>query len=60
MLLAAYRDQLARFRQDEEDATALLGVGDSSRNEQFDVSELAAWTTVASIILNLDETLTKG
>lgn len=60
VLLTAYREQLARFRQQEDDAAALLGVGESPRNEQFDVSELAAWTTVASIILNLDETLTKG
>jgi hypothetical protein len=26
----------------------------------LDVAELAAWTTVGSVILNLDETLTKG
>ena len=26
---------------------------------QLDVAELAAWTTVASVILNLDETITK-
>ena len=26
----------------------------------LEVSELAAWTTIASIILNLDETITKA
>jgi hypothetical protein len=38
----------------------LLGVGEASRDDQLDAAELAAWTMVASVILNLDETLTKG
>ena len=29
-------------------------------DEKLDQAELAAWTTVASVILNLDETVTKG
>ena len=53
-------DQLARFRRDKSAAEKLLSVGESPRNEALDVSELAAWTTIASVILNLDETLTRG
>jgi hypothetical protein len=53
-------DQLARFRRDKSAAEKLLSVGESPRNEALDASELAAWTTVASVILNLDETLTRG
>jgi hypothetical protein len=34
-------------------------VGESARDKRLDASELAAWTTVASVILNLDETITK-
>ena len=34
-------------------------VGESPRDERLDAAELAAWTTVASMILNLDETITK-
>ncbi len=34
--------------------------GLSKRNEKLDAVETAAWTTVASVILNLDETVTKG
>jgi len=52
--------QLAVYRQDREAALKLLSVGESPRNEKLDAAELAAWTTIASVILNLDETLTKG
>ena len=34
-------------------------VGESPRDERLDAAELAAWTTVATAILNLDETITK-
>jgi hypothetical protein len=37
----------------------LLSVGDSKRNESLESAVLAAWTTVASMILTLDETITK-
>ena len=40
-------------------AVKLLGVGESPRDRRLDPAELAAWTTVASVILNLDETITK-
>jgi len=48
------------YRQNTEAAIRLLGVGEASRDDQLDAAELAAWTMVASAILNLDETLTKG
>ncbi|MFL6280725.1 MAG: DUF1553 domain-containing protein [Vicinamibacterales bacterium] len=47
------------YRQDPRGALKLLGVGESRRNPRLDVSELAAYTTVASVIFNLDETITK-
>jgi hypothetical protein len=52
--------QMAVYRNDREAATKLLSVGESPRNDKLDLAELAAWTTVASVILNLDETVTKG
>src|SRR5262249_18245378 len=52
--------QIAVYRSDRDAATKLLSVGESPRNEKLDLAELAAWTTVASVILNLDETVTKG
>ena len=51
--------RLADFRKDRRSAVKLLGVGESPRDTRLDPSELAAWTTVASVILNLDETITK-
>jgi hypothetical protein len=51
--------QLAHYRREREAAAKLVRVGESELNPKLDVSELAAWTTVASAILNLDETITK-
>ncbi len=47
------------YRQDRQAALKLLSVGESPRNRKLDVAELAAYTTVASVIFNLDETITK-
>ena len=44
---------------DPDAAQKLLAVGEAPRNEKLDPAELAAWTMVASMILNLDETVTK-
>jgi hypothetical protein len=49
----------AGFGRDRQAAVNLISVGESARNKSLDASELAAWTTVASVILNLDETITK-
>ncbi|HWC76947.1 MAG TPA: DUF1553 domain-containing protein, partial [Blastocatellia bacterium] len=58
-LQSLLRQQLVHYRRDREAALKLLGVGESKWNEKIDASELAAWTMVASSILNLDETITK-
>jgi hypothetical protein len=59
-----YERELARFRDDPAQARALVeGTGDGWRSHGLnrpDESELAAWFFVASAILNLDETITKG
>ena len=51
-------DQLARFHKDAKAADNLLGVGESKRDTSLDKNELAAWTLLASTVLNLDETIT--
>jgi hypothetical protein len=51
--------ELAHYRRDRDAAAQLLKVGESPYSSKWDASELAAWTTVASTILNLDETITK-
>jgi len=58
-LTAALDEQLREFRGDPEAATRLLSIGQSSVAQHLDPVELAAYTTVCSIILNLDETITR-
>jgi hypothetical protein len=51
---------LAHYRQDRQAARKLVSAGEAPRDARLDVSELAAYTAVASLILNLDEAITKG
>jgi len=51
--------QVALYRRDKQAASELVRVGESPFNAKLNPSELAAWTVVASSILNLDETITK-
>jgi hypothetical protein len=59
VLREAARQRLAEYRRRADDTAKLLGVGESKYNSRLNPTELAAWTTVASMILNLDETITK-
>jgi hypothetical protein len=52
-------DALATYRRDPAAAQALLAVGESPIDDGLSPPELAAWTIVASQIMNLDEALTK-
>lgn len=54
------QEQMARFATDGEGAQGLLSVGESAASSNWMAAELAAYTIVASVLLNLDETLTKG
>ncbi len=60
VLRDTFEQQLAAFRKNPEAAAKSLKVGESPRNEKLDAAEHAAWTAVARMILNLDETITKG
>ena len=42
------------------DAEKLIAVGESSPDTSLSVVELAAWTLLCNLLLNLDETLSKG
>jgi hypothetical protein len=59
VLTAQYRKQLAVFKNYPEGVEKLLANGESSVPEGLDRAQLAAWTTVASVLLNLDEAVTK-
>jgi hypothetical protein len=58
-LLALYRENLDRYRKDTGAAKAMATSGGTVPNG-VDAAELAAWTVVANVLLNLDETITKG
>jgi hypothetical protein len=50
--------QLATYTQDKAGAAALLKVGDLPKPAGVDEGQLAAWMTVANVLLNLNETIT--
>ncbi len=57
---AAYNDHLAAYNKKPLAAARLVETGEAPRDSSLNVKELAAWTMVANLILNLDETITKG
>ncbi|MBL8179498.1 MAG: DUF1553 domain-containing protein [Bryobacterales bacterium] len=59
VLLGGFRNQLDFYQTHPDAAAKLLNQGDSPRDERLPVDELAAYATVASLLLNLDETITK-
>jgi hypothetical protein len=59
VLRASFERAQADFGADKEAAKALLAVGEAGYDAKLDVVELAAFTTVASTLMNLDETITK-
>jgi mono/diheme cytochrome c family protein len=59
-ILTARLDALRRqFGADKDAALKLLKVGESPRDEKLDAVEHAAWASLCSLLLNLDEALTK-
>jgi hypothetical protein len=53
-------EQMGEFERDRAAADSLLAVGQFEADPALDKVELAAWTTIATVILNLDETVTKS
>ena len=53
------REKIADYRRSPLAAEKLLSVGESKPDPKLDPAELAGWTAVASVILSLDETITK-
>ena len=54
------KQHLERYRKDGDAAKELVTYGESKPDPSLDVSELAAYTLLANLILNLDETITKN
>jgi hypothetical protein len=60
ILMALLRDQEQKYREDAKAADQLLEVGESARNSTLPKDQLAAWTTMASAVLNLDEAVNRN
>ena len=59
VLVDGYRRRLSHFESDHSQADALLKVGESDVLSSLSPVELAAMTTVANVLLNLDEAINK-
>jgi hypothetical protein len=59
ILLDGFRRNLELFTAKPDAALKYVSYGEYPRDTQFDVSELAAYTSVTSLILNLNETVMK-
>ena len=58
-IVASVEVHLRVYRARPEDASRLVSVGDSEPDPALDPAELAAWTVISNLILNLDEVVTK-
>ncbi len=59
-VIRAYETEFENFLKNRSDANQLIHVGATPPRTEIDPVELAAWTMVAQVLLNLDETITKG
>lgn len=60
VLRAVYESELVRFQNDAAAAERVLRVGESARGTTANPARHAAWTSVARMLLNLNEAITKG
>ena len=59
-LTAALQDFLDHYAKQPDAAKELIGLGETQPDSKFNPSELAAWTMIGNVILNLDEVVSKG
>jgi hypothetical protein len=59
-LSAALSDLTAHYAKVPEAAKQLITTGETRPDPRFNPAELAAWTMIGNVILNLDEVITKG
>ena len=60
LLSALHARHRAEFAQEPQAARRLLSTGERPAAADLDSVELAAWTSVARVILNLHETITRN
>ncbi len=60
LLADALAKHRAHFSKNAEAASQVIANGESKPNSTLPVAEFAAWTMVANLLLNLDETITRN
>jgi hypothetical protein len=53
-------DERTVYKDDVESAKKLIAVGGAASDKSLDPIELAAWTMLANVVLNLDEVVSKN
>jgi hypothetical protein len=56
----ALRRERQRYTRNVAEAEKFLTIGESPRNNKLPVAEHAAWAQVATLLLNLSETVTRN
>jgi hypothetical protein len=59
ILLSALQDAESTYKNNTTAASDFLSYGESPRKPDLDVRDLAAYTTIASLMLNMDATINK-
>jgi Protein of unknown function (DUF1553) len=59
-LLRLFEEELGHFQRNPKAADELAAGGGVARPDGCDTTRFAAWTVLANVLLNLNETLTKG
>jgi hypothetical protein len=59
-LKATLQDLMARYKSRSEAATQLIRTGETVPDARYEPAELAAWTMIGNVVLNLDEAISKG
>src|SRR5262249_39678555 len=60
VLAKLYEQHLRQYQAEKQAAMALLAIGDWPAPKDIEPAELAAWTSVARVVLNLHETITRN
>jgi hypothetical protein len=58
-LMSFLKEQREHYQTDTEEATKVIKIGNAPQPKTNQQSELAAWTQVCRVALNLHETITK-
>ncbi|MFT5303205.1 MAG: hypothetical protein ACI814_004024, partial [Mariniblastus sp.] len=61
LLATTWADHSAEFKNQPEAAKGLVAIGEIPADlEKFEAQELASWTMIANLIMNMDEFVTKN